>query len=84
MGTNGSSGTPAADVPTPSVASLRCHRSEGVASVHRFEIPRLPAVPATAWAMGYASLAVLGWCVALGLPLTFDARPPYVLSLLYL
>jgi drug/metabolite transporter (DMT)-like permease len=30
------------------------------------------------------SLAVLAWCVARGLPLAFDARPPYVLSLLYL
>lgn len=44
----------------------------------------LGVVPSTAWAMGYASLAVLAWCVARGLPLTFDARPAYVLSLLYL
>jgi drug/metabolite transporter (DMT)-like permease len=44
----------------------------------------LPVVPSTAWAMAYASLAVLGWCVARGLPLTFDARLPYILSLLYL
>jgi drug/metabolite transporter (DMT)-like permease len=44
----------------------------------------MPVVASTAWAMGYASLAVLGWCVVRGLPLAFDARPPYVLSLLYL
>lgn len=41
-------------------------------------------VPTTAWAMGYASLAVLGWCALRGLPLVFDPRPAYVLSLLYL
>jgi len=41
-------------------------------------------VPATGWAMGYAAFAILAWCVARGVPLAFDARPAYVLSLLYL
>jgi drug/metabolite transporter (DMT)-like permease len=41
-------------------------------------------VPGTAWAMGYASLLVAGWCAVRGVPFTFDARAPYVLSLLYL
>jgi len=41
-------------------------------------------VPGTAWAMGYAALLLLGWCVLRGVPLAFDPRPPYVLSLLYL
>ena len=44
----------------------------------------LAVMPVTAWGMGYASLAVLAWCLLRGLPLTFDARPAYVLSLLYL
>jgi drug/metabolite transporter (DMT)-like permease len=44
----------------------------------------VPVVPATAWAMGYASLGVMAWCAARGLPFAFDARWPYVLSLLYL
>jgi drug/metabolite transporter (DMT)-like permease len=41
-------------------------------------------VPATAFAMGYAAVAVLAWCAATGVPFAFDARPPYVLSLAYL
>jgi len=41
-------------------------------------------VPATGWAMGYAAVAILAWCLARGVPLTFDARPAYVLSLVYL
>jgi drug/metabolite transporter (DMT)-like permease len=41
-------------------------------------------VPGTAWAMGYAALLVAGWCAARGVPFAFDARAPYVLSLLYL
>jgi drug/metabolite transporter (DMT)-like permease len=41
-------------------------------------------VPGTAWAMGYAALLLLGWCAMRGVPLAFDPRPPYVLSLLYL
>jgi drug/metabolite transporter (DMT)-like permease len=44
----------------------------------------LAVVPATAAAMGYASLAVAAWCVATGVPFAFDARPGYVLSLAYL
>lgn len=41
-------------------------------------------VPATAFAMGYAAVAVLAWCAAVDIPFAFDARPPYVLSLAYL
>ena len=41
-------------------------------------------VPATAFAMGYAALAILAWCAVTGVPFAFDARPPYVLSLAYL
>jgi drug/metabolite transporter (DMT)-like permease len=41
-------------------------------------------VPGTAYSMGYASLLVMGWCAARGIPFAFDARAPYVLSLLYL
>lgn len=44
----------------------------------------VPVVPGTALAMGYAALLLLGWCLATGVPLTFDASAPYVLSLLYL
>ncbi len=44
----------------------------------------VPVVPGTALAMGYAALLVLGWCLATGVPLTFDPSAPYVLSLLYL
>ena len=44
----------------------------------------VPVVPGTAWSMGYASVGVLAWCVARGLPLSFDARWPYLLSLAYL
>ncbi len=41
-------------------------------------------VPGTAFAMGYASLLVMGWCAVRGIPFSFDPRPPYLLSLLYL
>jgi drug/metabolite transporter (DMT)-like permease len=41
-------------------------------------------VPGTAWAMGYAALAVMAWCVVRGVPFAFDPHPAYVLSLLYL
>ena len=41
-------------------------------------------VPGTAFAMGYAALLNMGWCAARGIPFTFDARAPYLLSLLYL
>ncbi|HMM36712.1 MAG TPA: EamA family transporter [Thermoanaerobaculia bacterium] len=44
----------------------------------------LAVAPSIAFAMGYASLAVAGWCAASGVPFTFDARPGYVLSLGYL
>jgi drug/metabolite transporter (DMT)-like permease len=44
----------------------------------------VPVVPGTAFGMGYASLGVAGWCALRGLPFDFDARWPYVLSLLYL
>jgi drug/metabolite transporter (DMT)-like permease len=60
-----------------------------VASAGNLQSQRLFArgvavVPGTAWAMGYAALLVLGWCAVRGVPLAFDSRPPYVLSLLYL
>jgi drug/metabolite transporter (DMT)-like permease len=44
----------------------------------------VPVIQGTAWAMGYASLAVLAFCAASGRPFDFDPRAPYVLSLLYL
>lgn len=60
-----------------------------VASAGNLQSQRLFArgvavVPGTAWAMGYASLQVLAFCAARGVPLTFDPRPRYVFSLLYL
>jgi drug/metabolite transporter (DMT)-like permease len=60
-----------------------------VASAGNLQSQRLFArgvavVPGTAWAMGYAAVLLVGWCVVRGIPLTFDPRPPYVLSLLYL
>jgi drug/metabolite transporter (DMT)-like permease len=45
---------------------------------------RVPVLPGTAFAMGYAAAMLLAWCVARGMPLTFDLRAPYVASLLYL
>ena len=44
----------------------------------------LAVASSIAFAMGYASLAVAGWCAVSGVPFTFDARPGYVLSLGYL
>jgi drug/metabolite transporter (DMT)-like permease len=44
----------------------------------------MAVIPATAWAMAYAALVLLGWCLVRGVPLAFDLRPAYVLSLLYL
>lgn len=44
----------------------------------------IAVVPATALAMGYAAIAVLGYCAAMRVPFTFDPRPAYVLSLAYL
>jgi drug/metabolite transporter (DMT)-like permease len=43
-----------------------------------------PVVPGTGVAMGYAALLLIGWCLATGVPLGFDARPAYLLSLAYL
>ena len=43
-----------------------------------------PVVQGTGFAMAYAAVAVLAWCAARGLPFAFDARWPYVLSLVYL
>lgn len=44
----------------------------------------LPLVPVLAWSMGYGALFLVGLSLASGQGLHFDARPPYVLSLLYL
>jgi drug/metabolite transporter (DMT)-like permease len=41
-------------------------------------------VPATALSMAYAAALVIGYCVVTGVPLAFDPRPGYVLSLAYL
>lgn len=41
-------------------------------------------VPATAFAMGYAAVSLLVWCAVNGISFSFDPRPGYVLSLLYL
>jgi drug/metabolite transporter (DMT)-like permease len=41
-------------------------------------------VPSTAWAMLYASITIALYCGVRGIPFAFDARPPYVASLLYL
>ena len=84
----------------PELASLRAGPGQGtgialaclatlVASAGNLHSQRVFArgmavVPATAWAMAYAALLLLGWCLARGVPLAFDARPAYVLSLLYL
>ena len=45
---------------------------------------RIALLPGTGFAMGYAAAMLLGWCAARGVPLTFDLRAPYVLSLVYL
>jgi len=44
----------------------------------------VPIVPSTAWAMGYASLAVALSCGVRGIPFAFDASAAYVASLAYL
>jgi drug/metabolite transporter (DMT)-like permease len=44
----------------------------------------IAVVPATAFAMGYAALAILAGSAAMRVPFAFDARPGYVLSLAYL
>ncbi len=43
-----------------------------------------PTLPATAWGLGYGALLAATTVVMQGTPWTFDARTPYVLSLLYL
>ena len=44
----------------------------------------LPTFPATAWGMAYGTLTAVLAAAATGVPWTFDARLPYVASLLYL
>ncbi|MEO8507234.1 MAG: EamA family transporter [Betaproteobacteria bacterium] len=44
----------------------------------------LPTVPATAWGMAYGVLAASLTATITGVRWSFDARPPYVASLLYL
>jgi drug/metabolite transporter (DMT)-like permease len=44
----------------------------------------IEVVPGTAFAMGYAAIAVIGYCAATRVPFSFDPRPPYVFSLFYL
>lgn len=50
----------------------------------RLQRENLPLLPATAWGMAYGTLFVAVMALATGVPWTFDARPAYVLSLLYL
>jgi len=45
---------------------------------------KLPVLQANAFGMGYAALLLLGIGLLLGYPLTFDWRPSYLFSLLYL
>jgi drug/metabolite transporter (DMT)-like permease len=51
---------------------------------HRNHERKLHGWATMAWSMGYGGLASLVAAIALGEPLTFDASPAYVLSLLYL
>jgi drug/metabolite transporter (DMT)-like permease len=44
----------------------------------------LPTIPATVWTMAYGALFTALFVVARGSPWTFDPRPAYVLSLVYL
>ena len=44
----------------------------------------IAVVPGTAVAMGYAALAVMGYCTVMRVPFAFDPKPAYVLSLIYL
>lgn len=84
----------------PEVTSMRAGAARGVgialavaataiASAGNLYSQRLFAtgiavVPGTGVAMGYAALAVLGYCAATRVPFSFDPRPGYVLSLAYL
>jgi len=45
---------------------------------------RIAVMPGTAYAMGYSAVALLGWCLLRGVPVAFDPRPAYLLSLVYL
>jgi drug/metabolite transporter (DMT)-like permease len=44
----------------------------------------VPVAPATGYGMAYSALAILATCAVRGVPFSFDARPGYVLSILYL
>jgi drug/metabolite transporter (DMT)-like permease len=50
----------------------------------RMQRDGLPVLASTAWGMGYGALAVAAVAVAGGAAWSFDARLPYVASLLYL
>jgi drug/metabolite transporter (DMT)-like permease len=50
----------------------------------RMQRDGLPVLTSTAWGMGYGAIAVAAAAAASGAAWTFDARLPYVLSLLYL
>jgi drug/metabolite transporter (DMT)-like permease len=51
---------------------------------HRNHQRKLHGWPTMAWSMGYGALAALAAALALGRPITIDATPAYLLSLLYL
>jgi drug/metabolite transporter (DMT)-like permease len=51
---------------------------------HRNHQHKLYGWPTMAWSMGYGGLAALAVAFALGRPITIDASPAYLLSLLYL
>jgi drug/metabolite transporter (DMT)-like permease len=50
----------------------------------RMQRDGLPVLTSTAWGMGYGAIAVAAAAAVSGAAWTFDARLPYVLSLLYL
>lgn len=58
--------------------------STGSLMSQRIFARRIPVVPGTAFGMGYAATMIVVWCVVRGVPLGFDARAPYLLSLAYL
>jgi drug/metabolite transporter (DMT)-like permease len=51
---------------------------------HRNHQRDLHGWPSMAWSMGYGGLAALAAAFALGRPITIDASPAYLLSLIYL
>ena len=51
---------------------------------HRNHQRKLHGWPTMAWSMGYGGLFALAVALALGRPVTIDASPAYLLSLLYL